>query len=215
MLRRHQLVWLDEAGWAAVRSQPRDPEAAECVAHWAHQHLPLVVTRQGPDARQLALGLPAPARWHRRRFALSVPRDHLATLGAFPLAREIVPMLPAHAREPWLLLCNTLMRLSVVTRVHGSHGWEVITGERHVQAGSDIDLHIAVGSVGAADAVVECLEAAAAWAPTHRRRAAVPDGADVPWREWAQWRRGEVAEVMVKRLHGVALERPGAPAVPA
>ena len=149
MLRRHQLVWLDAAGWSAVRSQPRDPEAAECVAHWADQHLPLVVTRQGPDTAQIALGLPAPARWHRRRFALSVPRDHVATLGAFPLAREIVPMLPAHVRDPWVLLCNTLMRLSVVTRVHGSHGWEVITGERHVRAGSDIDLHIAVGSVGA------------------------------------------------------------------
>jgi len=215
MLRRHQLAWLDADGWAAVQAQPRDPEAAECVAHWARHHLPLVVTRQGSDTGQLALGLPAPARWHRRRLALSVPRDHLAALGAFPLAREIVPMLPADAREPWLLLCNTLMRLSVVTRVHGSHGWELITSERHVRAGSDIDLHIAVGSDGAADAVVECLEAAAIRAPAIDGELQFPDGGDVPWREWAQWRRGEVAEVMVKRLHGVALERPGAPAMAA
>nr|AGU11473.1 Phosphoribosyl-dephospho-CoA transferase MdcG [uncultured organism] len=215
MLRRHQLAWLDEAGWAALRAQPRDPEAAECVAHWGAQHLPLVVTRQGAEADLLALGLPAPARWNRRRIALSVPRVHVTTLGAFPLAREIGPMLPAHAREPWLLLCNSLMRMSVVSRVHGSHGWEVITGERHVRSGSDVDLHVAVGTPDAADAVVECLEAAAPWAPTIDGELQFPDGADVSWREWARWRRGEVAEVMVKRLHGVAIERPVSPLEPA
>ena len=34
-----------------------------------------------------------------------------------------------------------------------------------------------------------------------------PRGEAVAWREWLQWRRGEVDSVMVKRLHGVALEQ--------
>jgi phosphoribosyl-dephospho-CoA transferase len=33
------------------------------------------------------------------------------------------------------------------------------------------------------------------------------DGAAVAWREWIEWRAGRARAVLVKRLHGVALER--------
>ena len=49
-LRRHQLAWLSEAGWAAILARPWDAQARDCLAHWARHRLPLVVTRQPNDA---------------------------------------------------------------------------------------------------------------------------------------------------------------------
>jgi len=37
-----------------------------------------------------------------------------------------------------------------------------------------------------------------------------PDGAAIAWREWVAHREGRAAQVLVKRLRGVALESPGA-----
>ena len=36
------------------------------------------------------------------------------------------------------------------------------------------------------------------------------DGAAVAWREWIEWRAGRARAVLVKRLHGVALQRDAA-----
>jgi len=70
-LHRHQLAWLTAAGWQRLRDQDWDATARDCLAHWAAHRLPLVVTRQrGADPRPeplIALGLPAPGRWQRRR----------------------------------------------------------------------------------------------------------------------------------------------------
>ncbi|HVR50906.1 MAG TPA: malonate decarboxylase holo-[acyl-carrier-protein] synthase, partial [Pseudorhodoferax sp.] len=69
-LHRHQLAWLTPAGWQRVRAGAWDAQAQDCLAHWARQRLPLVVTRQRPrPGDTVGLGLPAPNRWQRRRIA--------------------------------------------------------------------------------------------------------------------------------------------------
>src|SRR5439155_17414150 len=86
-LHRHQLACLSGSGWAAVLGRPWDGQARDCLAHWASHRLPLVVTRQPADAAAggwMALGLPAPARWDRRRLALQVPRADVHGFGEFP-----------------------------------------------------------------------------------------------------------------------------------
>lgn len=208
MLRRHQLAWLGDVGWAQVLAQPRDPLAAACVAHWAASHLPLVVTQQGPVATVLSLGLPAPVRWQRRRIAVSVRRDGVSFLGAFPAAREVAPLVPRRSRAAWLDVCDMLARLGVPARVHGSHGWEHLTGEIYLRPGSDLDLHVSVETPAVADAVADCLAAADPKLPRLDGELVFPDGGAIAWREWSAFRAGDVDEVLVKRLRGVSMEVP-------
>lgn len=208
-LERHRLVWLSDAGWKALLPQAPDGPSAQCLAHWAQHHLPLVVTRQSAGDALLAVGLAMPARWGRRKLALRVAREHLLYSGSFPAALDIAPLLPVAARAAWRALCAELSRLDVSPRVHGSHGWQKLTGLRYLRAESDIDLHIAVDSDTLADRVATLLQLGTGSAgPRIDGELLFPDGAAIAWREWLQLREGRVREVLVKRLDGVALETP-------
>jgi phosphoribosyl-dephospho-CoA transferase len=206
-LERHRLVWLSDAGWLTLLPQAPDAPARQCLDHWAREHLPLVVTRQPPDDDQLAVGLAMPARWGRRKLALRVAREHLLYSGGFPAAADIAALLPVSARPAWRALCAELAGLGVSPRVHGSHGWQKLTGLRYLRPSSDIDLHIAVDSEALADRVATLLQLDIG-GPRIDGELLFPDGAAIAWREWLQLRSGRVREVLVKRLDGVALEAP-------
>src|SRR5882672_11247991 len=118
-LRRQQLVWLSTDAWQHVLAQLTGPagwdkRARDCVQYWARSDLPLVVTRQpaGRTAERthepLALGLPAPARWERRRLLIEVPAGSVCRVGRFPSADAITPSLPASVQEDWRNLCARL-----------------------------------------------------------------------------------------------------------
>jgi len=91
-------------------------------------------------------------------------------------------------------------------RVHGSYGWQRITGLEYVTAHSDIDLHLAVFDADIADRVAALLDRFDWKGPRIDGELLFPSGDAVAWREWLQWRRGAVGRVMVKRLHGVTFE---------
>ena len=204
-LQRHQLALLTDAGWQRVLAGGWDHEARDCLAHWAAQRLPLVVTRQRPQSDDsVSLGLPAPGRWQRRRMALAVPRSDIARLDAFPLACRLSPLLPAPQRQAWRALCGGLSALGAPARVYGSHGWQLLTGLDHLHAGSDIDLSIAVGGPAQADAVAVLLQS---WSDGLRLDGELQFacGSAVAWREWLAWRAGRTPALLVKRLDGVAL----------
>lgn len=208
-LHRHQLARLAPAGWAEVLARPWDDEARGALAHWAAQGLPLVVTRQrgegGRHAESVALGLPAPARWGRRRIGLVVPRGNIAYFDEFPAASQALPLLPRTARPAWRRLCAQLAACGAAARVYGSHGWQLLTGLDHLHPRSDLDLCLAVGDAAQADAACAQLAAFAALRPRLDGELVFDDGSAVAWREWCAWRRGDTARLLVKSIDGVAL----------
>lgn len=210
-LRRHQLVCLNALGWRQVRAQvqAQADQIQECLAHWANDNLPLVVSRQtrGVPDGTLVLGLAAPARWGRRRLTLHVDRKGIAYFDAFPLASAIHRLLPVRSRSAWLSLCRALNQAGSPARVYGSHGWQHLTGLGYLQPTSDMDLLLPVASPEQADQVVTLLfgHEQASRAPRLDGELVFGNGAAVAWREWAVWRAGQVQSLLVKRLQGVEL----------
>jgi phosphoribosyl-dephospho-CoA transferase len=215
-LQRHQLAWLHPAAWAGVHAQLRtaDAQAQACAAQWAVQRWPLVVTQQpaqrgvGSDPpATLALGLPAPLLWGRRRLALQVPLAAVRCWGAFPEAATVAPLLAEEARPPWARLCAALGGLGVAARVHGSHGWQWLTGAAYLHAGSDIDLCLPVADEARADAVVALLQSHASALPRRLDgELLLPDGRAYAWREWPAWRSGQARAILCKTLQGAQLQ---------
>ncbi len=216
-LHRQQLVRLSGDGWAHVLEAPWDDEAHDCLSTWARRGLPLVVTRQPPShADMLATGLPAPLRFRRRRLAVAVaPRDVLL-LDEFPAAEAAVTGLPPAAAPAWRALVAALAAHGCAARVYGGFGWQALTQMAYVHAASDLDLLLPVESTAQADAVARLLAKAEgatdgdprlAWnGPRLDGELLFADGAAIAWREWLAYRERRVAQVLVKRLHGVALE---------
>ena len=231
-LHRHQLVRLDDAGWRELQGRPWDDEARACLAHWQAQRLPLVVTRQetrqvtwqvtwqvtqqvmqpvpcpgdGPAADGLALGLPAPLCWQRRRIAMVVSHRHVAGFDEFPGIDAVVSRLPTQRRGPLRWLGAALAEVGASPHVYGSHGWQCLTGLAYVHAASDFDLWTAVADTAQADAVAAVMGAFAAdHTPRLDGELVFPDGRAVAWREWRAWRAGRCRAVLMKSLAGASL----------
>ncbi len=208
-LQRHQLALLTDTGWAQLLAGAWDEQARSCLVHWAQRRLPLVVTRQRPQAgaEPVCLGLPAPGRWDRRRIALAVAPADIAQVDVFPCASRLHELLAGHQRDAWGALCAALAALGVQARVYGSHGWQLITGLDHLRPGSDIDLCIAVQGPGQADAVAALLQTWPHDAPRLDGELVLGGGSAVAWREWSAWRAQRTPAVLVKRLNSVVLAR--------
>jgi triphosphoribosyl-dephospho-CoA synthase len=210
-LRRHQLLRLSAAGWARVLEAPWDAGARDCLMLWAQRGLPLVVTRQPTaDVDTIATGLPAPARFRRRKLALAVAPGDVMFLDEFLPAGAAGRLLPRAAAAPWQALLARLKAGDCAARVYGGYGWQALTRLAYVHAQSDVDLLLPVNSPAHADAVAEVLVSRTTdWAgPRLDGELLFPDGGAIAWREWVAHRAGAAPQVLVKRLHGVALERP-------
>ena len=216
-LQRHQLVWLDARAWQRILAVSNetpawDSQALACLQHWAGRDLPLVVTRQpqgwsGQRAEEaLALGVAAPLGWARRRLFVEARFADVQRRGQFPHPRDISAMLPPQAIKGWTALCSGLQTLGAESRVYGSYGWQQVTGMAYVRDSSDIDLLVTVATSRRADAVSALLDRTAFEVPRLDGEIVFDDGAAVAWREWAAWRAGSAAQVLVKRVSGAALE---------
>ncbi|KAF1020383.1 MAG: Phosphoribosyl-dephospho-CoA transferase [Paracidovorax wautersii] len=212
-LHRHQLAYLREEGWHRILRRTWDADAQACLTHWSSHGLPLVVTRQraatAPGPQIVALGLPAPPSWGKRRIALEASAHEVLYFDEFPTAARIAPLLRPAAQPAWQRLCEDLAALQVRVRAQGSHGWQTLTGLAHVRAQSDIDLWIHVLDAAQTAQVDQVL---ARHAPGLERldvrldvELAGPDGAAVTWREWRRWLTGETRQVLIKTLHDARL----------
>lgn len=208
-LHRHQLACLTADGWQRLSEQNWDTAARDCLAHWAAHRLPLVVTRQrGADLHSeplIAMGLPAPARWQRRRMALEVARREVLYFDEFPVVGEVTPLLPKAARAHWRRLCTTLKTAGLVARVYGSYGWQQLSGLDHVHRNSDLDVWVAVSTLDQADAAAAMLQAFSCAVPRLDGELAFADGSSVAWREWLTWRGGRASAVLAKSISGAWL----------
>ena len=206
-LRRHQIAWLGDAGWRGILAGEWDAVARDCLAHWAANRLPLVVTRQADfvGGSEICLGLPAPGRWNRRRLPLVVARCDVLYFDEFPLGDRAQGLLPGSARRAWRELCTALTRAGIQARVYGSYGWQLLSHLNHVRASSDIDLWLSVSSAGQADEATACLQSFASDALRLDGELMFPDGTAVAWREWQSWRAGRARSLLVKTIHGSSL----------
>lgn len=208
-LHRHLLVRLNAPAWAGVVAREEDPSVREILAHWQAHDLPLVVTRQSralADTDQVALGLPAPTRWQRRRLGLSVDASALRARQSFPILGKILPLATSPAaREAMLGLQQGLFALGVRPHVYGSHGWQAITGMTYLRPGSDLDLWMLVRDAAQADQAAALLRAVSDAMPRVDAEFVFPCGSAVAWREWDAWRAGDTRAVLAKSLFDVEL----------
>lgn len=208
-LRRHQLARLSASSWASVLARPWDATARQCLLHWATHRLPLVVTRQPADAATsglIALGLPAPACWERRRIAVHVRHTSVLSFDEFSGLAEVLPSLPRRAGAAARELLAGLAACGAAARVYGSYGWQALSGLDHVRPSSDLDVWVAAKDAAHADAIAGQLHRFSTQRPRWDGELVFADGAAVAWREWIEWRAGRTRGVMVKRLAGVALQ---------
>jgi phosphoribosyl-dephospho-CoA transferase len=191
--------------------EPHDPQALACLQHWAAHNLPLVVTRQPLPLEQdeqslIYLGLSAPPAFGRRLLSLRLPPSAIAWFGEFPSLADALPVLPRGARGKLQPLAKALAARGQRAHAYGSVGWQRLTGQRYLHALSDLDLWLPVGDALEADAAVDLLQRHAPKRPRLDGELVFPDGGAVAWREWAAWRAGRSRALLVKRLHGAALE---------
>ncbi len=210
-LHRHQLAYLSARGWQDVLDQTWDDQARDCLAVWASEGLPLVVTRQRTPRKTptepVWLGLSAPDRWRRRLLALQVAPAAINWFSELPELVHAIDELPRSMHRELRDLASAVRQLGVRARVYGSVGWQCLTRLAYLHERSDLDLWLAVDGANQADAVAECLQH---HAPVRLRidgELLFIDGRAVAWREWMAWRSGHSAALLVKRLDSVDIER--------
>jgi phosphoribosyl-dephospho-CoA transferase len=219
---RHQLVRLSAKGWAAVHEHAtrtaRNHDIRECLAFWSAQNLPLVVTTQTPGATSdyVQLGLAAPLQWDRQRISVRASFDDIDAVLAFPPAQDVISLLPPARRAAAQGLFDTLREQQTKALIFGSYGWQYLTGCQYLHLQSDIDLLLHVSNSKQADSVVQSVAKLNWINPRIDGEIAFANGDAVAWREWQNWRlklaldshagNAKRNEILVKRIHGAALE---------
>ncbi|MGN7985484.1 malonate decarboxylase holo-[acyl-carrier-protein] synthase [Burkholderia sp. 22313] len=204
-LRRHTLVTLTAAGWGAARA--RDPALAADprVQAWAARGWPLIVRRASPDeadAARIPLGLPLPPSAGKRRIALNVAADALASVRPLPGLADVLAAAPDAWRATLRELDALGARCGVQGRVFGSLAWQALTGEHYLSESSDLDIVLPLPDAAALAALLDGLAALDARAPMRIDGELLrDDGAGVNWREL----HARLPEVAVKTANAVEL----------
>jgi phosphoribosyl-dephospho-CoA transferase len=209
-IRRQQLAFLKTGAWAVLQERSWDDGARRCLALWSERGLPLVIARQpNPlDSRSVALGLPMPLSFGRRRLALTVDVDDLDSLRQFPPLADVCRWLESSAQRLLSGLEVELRAHAGEPRVYGSYGWKTMTGLDFVRPDSDLDLLLPVTGAAAADEVCRALQSAPRGPLRLDGELVFPSGGAVAWREWLSWRgRPDGIGILVKHTHGVSIER--------
>jgi phosphoribosyl-dephospho-CoA transferase len=140
-LRRHQLVRLYPAAWDSLLRARADLAGEPLLHDWATQSWPLVARRRSPlDGDGVLLGLPLPPSAGKRRIAVEVRADDVASVGPLPSVSEVLGTAPV-AWQPCLQELMDLSRAYGVREgVFGSLCWQWLTGLAYLGPHSDLDI---------------------------------------------------------------------------
>jgi phosphoribosyl-dephospho-CoA transferase len=140
-LRRHQLVRLHPDAWEAWLATQAALTEEPLLRDWARHGWPLIVRRPLPDEPAgVPLGLPLPPWAGKRRLAICIAPEAIASLLPLPTLVEVI----ASAPQAWHPSLRQLLALAesyeVVPGVFGSLAWQWLTGLAYLGPGSDLDL---------------------------------------------------------------------------
>lgn len=207
MYRRHDLVWLTDAGWqAALEALPAQHAV---FAYWRTEAWPVAVRRHDPatvSAGGLCVGLSLPpdSAGNRQRASWRVALEHIERSSA-PLALKAArAALPAHWRHGFSQLQELSVGLDL--RVYGSLAWQALTSLPCLTADSSIDLLLRPVSRHQLQAGLALLSGPEHGLPLSGE-IMFPDGDAVAWQEWLAAGPAH-ARVLVKRIDGVRMADP-------
>ena len=200
-LRRHSLVRLARPPGSDI-----EDDARRAIA-WQAAGRPFVVARRGDDAAMLRLGFctvdPRHPDLRPRRVAVRSAAGDVLAVDRPPSLALVTAQAAAHPRHAALVRLQEAARAEdIELRVYGSWMWQVLTGEPHVHALSDLDLLVDVADRAGADRAADFLSRQeAATGLTLDGELHLSGVGDLSWREWRQG----AAEVLVKTLDSLRL----------
>lgn len=200
-LRRHALVWLSQT------PQPDVADDADAVASWQAEGHPFVVCRQRGGADRVSLGfcLASPVQ-RARRIAVQASPDQIARIARPPSLSEVTASAAAKpSREVvagFKRLANASRNEGLDIRVFGSWMWQMLTGEPHVTATSDLDLLIDADSRSEADRAAAFLQREEPHLPFRLDgEISLPAQGEIHWKEYLR----NQPQILVKSLHAVRM----------
>jgi phosphoribosyl-dephospho-CoA transferase len=202
-LRRHQLVRVFPVAWDAMLAARPDLSNEPLLVGWADRGWPLIMRRPFLGEKNgVPLGLPLPPSSGKRRVAIHVKADDVASWSPLPTLAESIEIAP-HAWRPHLQQLITLAyQYAVQVRVFGSLAWQRMTSLTYLSADSDLDLVWTFPSRDRLEKFLTELAGIESRAPMQMDGELVrEDGAGVNWREL----HSGAAEVVVKSTNEVVL----------
>ena len=189
------LVWLSNA------PLPDLPGDVSLVTEWHSAGNPFVVRRQGGETGHLSLGFcQASCALSPRRIAVQARLDLVLRVAPPPLLAEIAPLHPGHFTS----LSEAAQQARFSIRVFGSWMWQLLSGDLHATASSDLDVLMEVSSTAEADRAAGFLQQQATVLPFQiDGELSFPERGEVHWREFL---RGEPT-LLLKSLQGVRMIR--------
>jgi len=200
-MRRHQLVFAHRAAWDSLVQSRDDLAGDSLVRDWVRNGWPLIMRRRLPgEIDGLSLGLPLPPSAGKRRIAVRLHHEEIASTRPLPELTEVLRGAPVQWRPFLGELAGIARTYGVRAGVFGSLGWQWLTGLNYLGPRSDVDIAWSLPSRDRIDQLLEDLAELDSRSPVRLDGEFVrEDGAGVNWREL----RAGTAEVALKTASDV------------
>jgi|HubBroStandDraft_1064217.scaffolds.fasta_scaffold02612_12 phosphoribosyl-dephospho-CoA transferase len=195
-LMRQQLVRVSPGAWKTRLAERADLSGEPLLQEWAVRGWPLIVRRPLPNEEGgLPVGIPLPPSAGKRRIAVQLQPEDLASVAPLPELRDAIDTAPSSWRPTLWKLTGLADGYCVVGRVFGSLAWQLLTGLTYLGPKSDLDIILSLPRRDQLEPLLADLAEIDSCAPMRVDGELVrEDGATANWREL---RRG-CAEVVVK-----------------
>jgi phosphoribosyl-dephospho-CoA transferase len=202
--RRHDLVWLTNAGWQAALAALPEQEAV--LTFWRSEAWPVAARRHDPGADAanslcVGLSLPPDSSGNGQRLGWRVALDQVARSSPPLTLKAARPALPARWRPGYTELQRLAVGLDL--RVYGALAWQALTSLRTVTDTSCIDLLLRPVSRHQLQAGLALLSGPEHGLPLDGE-IMFPNGDAVPWKAWLAAAPAQ-ARVLVKTLDSVRM----------